>query len=174
MRPVCTRHRSTARCRATATMAFLRCLAGGAGAFARTSAVFSPADIEAEPTMRQAHSTSAARNAVAVFVTLPGTRLVPLLCSPGHRPVTNYGRRFLKRSHEQISRVITTVLVCPRLPEHRWSGRFHSALRALICCSRSTRPAGELPDEDRSRLEAICLSATRSDSSTSGRRRQPD
>ena len=61
--------------------------------------------------MRQAHSTSAARiAALPRLVTLPGTRLVPLLCSPGHRPVYELmARRLVKRSHEQISRVIITV-----------------------------------------------------------------
>ena len=39
-------------------------------------------------TMRQAHSTNAARTrGLPRLVTLPGTRLLPLLCSPGQSPV---------------------------------------------------------------------------------------
>jgi len=63
-------------------------------------------------TMRQAHSTSAARNrGLPRLVTLPDTLLVPRVCSPGHRPVYELmARRLVKRSHEQISRVMTTVV----------------------------------------------------------------
>ena len=68
---------------------------------------------------------------------------MPLLCSPGHSPVYELiARRFLKRSHEQISRVITTVVSLPT-PAGTSAGAAasNSALKALICCS-SVNKAG--------------------------------
>ena len=88
-RPVCTRHRSTARCRATAMMAFLRCAPVAFAPLAKTASLFLTGGYCGwKRTMRQAHSTRAALSrGFPRLVTLPGTRLLPLLRSPGHSPV---------------------------------------------------------------------------------------
>src|SRR5213075_3584298 len=93
--------------------------------------------------MRQAHSTSAAlKRGLPRLVTLPGMRLVPLVCSPRHSPVYELmARRLEKRSHEQISRVITTVVNFPKPAGiSLGAAASNSLVKALICLDRkSTR-----------------------------------
>src|SRR5882724_712341 len=79
------RHRSTANCRATATIAFLRAAPVASAPFASRCLHFLTARYSGwKRTRRQANSTSAARKrGLPCLVTQLCSRVLPLLYSPG-------------------------------------------------------------------------------------------